>query len=420
MSPFLRNVLKLASGSVLGQLVVLAAMPVMARLYDPEHFGVAQAALSVLSILLIVGALRLETAVLSVAATELDDLFRCAWWLCVLTAGIAFLVALGTVILHAEWTLAQRLVAILLPLLGLLAGWNQLMSYVGLRHHAFGHSSRAKIIQPLCYSVSALGVGAMRASSPGLLLADAIGRVAASAYLGRALGFKTGQLTPPSWGVLRNILYKHRELAGVGLVSSLINAAGSAFTAAMLLWLFGAFEAGQYAMVERMVGMPIGLLSAAISQVFMANLSKAVSRGDYPAARADFRSVLRIQVLTGVPVALLLFFVSPAILNLLLGSGWETAGKYARALTLLYLCAYIVGPFNMTLTLLGRQRIQLLWDSLRMIIVATTWGAIWSMNIQPELALWLYSISAFVAYAAYLYFADWALRRPAVVIVGAA
>ena len=413
MAPFLHNVIKLASGSIIGQLVVLGTMPVLARLYAPQHFGVAQAALSVLSVLLIVGALRLEIAVLSVADSELDDLFRCAWWLCVVTAGIAMLVSLGAVALNAEWTTEQRMVAILLPLLGLLASWNQLMSYVGLRRHAFGPSSRAKIVQPLCYATTALGVGAIKGNSVGLLLADALGRALTSAYLGRAMAFTFSQLRPPSLGVLRNTLYKHRELAGIGLVSSLINAAGSAFTAAMLLWLFGAYEAGQYSMVERMVGMPIGLLATSISQVFMANLSKAVSRGDLREAQAGFRHVLSMQLLTGIAVALLIFFVAPVVLDFLLGKGWETAGAYVRALTLLYLCAYIAGPLNMTLTVLGRQRIQLFWDCLRVVIVVSTWGAIWANNVKPENALLLYSISAFVAYATYLLMADWALRHSA-------
>jgi len=415
MASYIRNIFTLASGAVLGQLVVLVALPLMAKFYTPEHFGFAQASLSVLTILLIVGALRLEIGVLSVPEAELDDLFRCAWWLSMLTTAIAMLIAVSLAFLQPEWTEGQRIAAILLPLLGLFACWNQLMAYLGLRRHAFGPSARAKVVQPVGYATSALGIGAIHGSPAGLLLADAFGRAVASAYIARALGFKPGQLAPPSWRLLRNTLSRHRELAGIGLVSALINAAGSAFTAVMLLWLFGAFEAGQYAMVDRMVGMPVGLLSAAISQVFMANLSKSVSSGDFYAARIDYLRVLRVQTLTGVPIALLVFFVAPVVLDLLLGDGWETAGVYVRALTVLYLCSYIAGPLNMTLTVLGRQRLQLIWDCMRLTIIGGAWGAIWLMSLEPGTALWVYSISSFVAYGAYLVIADWAMRRPVLI-----
>lgn len=413
MSVFFRNVIKLASGSVIGQIVVLAAMPLMARLYTPEQFGVAQAALSVLTVLLIVGALRLETALLTVAdADEWIDLFKCAWWLSLMTAGLALLLALGTVLLHAEWPLEQCATVVLLPVLGLLASWNQLMSYTSLREQAFGPNARAKIIQPSCYATGALGFGVVKGSPVSLLMADMVGRFVAAMYLVRTLRFKATQFKPPSWTLLKNTIYRHRELATIGLISSLINAGGSAFTAAMLLSLFGAFEAGQYAMIERMVGMPVGLLVATISQVFMASISKFIANGNLPVAHTNFRRVLRAQLITGLPVALLLYFLSPLALQILLGQGWETAGAYAKALTLLYLSSYIVGPLNMTLTILGRQRIQLLWDSFRLAIVAATWGATWVLKLEPERALWFYSISACIAYATYLMLADWAFRNP--------
>jgi O-antigen/teichoic acid export membrane protein len=412
MAPYIRNVVKLAGGSVFGQMVVIVALPIMAKFYTPDQFGVAQAALSALTILLIVGALRLEIAILSVPEEDLHDLFRCAWWLCVLTATIAMLIAISLAFIQTDWKGELRMAAILLPLSGLFACWNQLMVYLGLRNHAFGASARAKVVQPLGYSVSALGIGAIRGSAAGLLLADAVGRAAACAYMARAVGLKIVQLKPPSWRLLRNTLSRHRELAGIGLFSSLINAAGSAFTAAMLLWLFGAFEAGQYAMAERMVGMPVGLLSAAISQVFIANLSRSVLRGDLCTARNEYLRVLRVQTLTGVPIALLIFFMAPMVLDLLLGDEWETAGEYVKALTLLYLCSYIAGPLNMTLTVLGCQRLQLIWDCMRFTIVAAAWGAIWLIDLEPKIALMAYSISAFVAYGIYLVLAYWAMRRP--------
>jgi O-antigen/teichoic acid export membrane protein len=411
MAPFFRNVLKLVGGSVAGQLLVLAGMPILARLYSPENLGFVQAAVSLISVLIIVSALRLETAIFSVPQADLDDLFRCAWWLCILTAGVFLFLSLIVITLRSQLTTEECMVAVILPVLGLLASWNQLMSYMGLRRHAFGPSSRAKVVQPLFYVLSSIGAGRIQGSSIGLLLADAVGRGTASVYLGRALAFRKGQFARPSWELLRNTVCKNRELAGLGLISSLINAAGSAFTVAMLLSLFGPYEAGQYAMVERMVGMPIGLLAAGISQVFMANLSRALAISDLKSVHAEFRAVLRLQLLTGIPVAFLVFYVAPVLLDFLLGGEWKTAGVYVKALTLLYLCSYVAGPLNMTLTVLGRQRTQLLWDCVRMVITTATWGIIWTMDLRPETALWLYSISAVLAYSTYLVLADRALAR---------
>jgi O-antigen/teichoic acid export membrane protein len=412
MSSFHRNVFKLAGGSVLGQLVVLAAMPLLAKMYSPAQFGLAQAAMSWLTLILIVGALRLEVAVLNVPDSELGELFKCAWWLTLFTSGATFLCAIAVSAFANRWSADQRLVTLLVPVLGLFACRNQLMSYFGLRIHAFGPSSRAKVVQSAGYGAAALGIGVFKPASAALLVADMAGRAAASAYLAKTVGLGSERFRFPGWLVIGATLARHRELVGFGLVAALVNAAGSAFTAAMLLWLFGAAEAGQYAMVERLVGMPVGLLSASVSQVYMANLSRAISKRDLGRARRDFRRVVGIQSLTGIPGALLLYFAAPLALDILLGSAWKTAGQYAQALTLLYLCSYVAGPFNMTLTVLGRQRLQLLWDCFRLAIVAAVWWVIHKASLAPVPALWLYSISAAIAYVIYLLVADLALRQP--------
>lgn len=410
MASFGRNVLRLLRGSILGQLIALAALPALARLYSPESFGIAQAILSLLTLLLIVGSLRLEIAVLSVPERELADLFRTAWWLCLLTCGIALIVAATVSVANRSWSAEERVAAVFLPVLGLFACRNQLISYLALRRQAFSASSHAKVVQPAGFAATGLGLGALHASSASLLVADTLGRAGASVFLARAMNVKAADLARPSWNLLRATLHRHRELAGIGLLAALINAGGSAFTAAMLLWLFGAYEAGQYAMVERLVGRPLGLLAASVSQVFMATLSAAVSNQDPVAARAAYRRILAIQTATGAPVAILIFAAAPGILVFVLGQEWEVAGTYVQALVPLYLGAYVAGPLNMTLTVLGRQRLQLLWDCSRLAIVAVAWFTIWTLELKPEVALWIYSTSSLIAYAAYLLMADRALH----------
>lgn len=413
---YVGNVFRLIGGSLLGQLVVLAVLPFMARIYSPAEFGFAQALLSFLTIFLIVGSLRLEVAILSVPERDLDRLFRCAWWLPVLLSGIGFLVVAVLVSVNSDWSREEIISLTLLPFLGLFACWIQLMTYLSVRRHAFPISAQAKIIQPTFYGVSALGIGCIHASSASLFLADIFGRVITLVFMIRKLNLGIKQLTLPRYRVVVGTVHRHRELVGIGLFSALLNAAGSAFTVAMLLWLFGAAEAGQYAMIERMIGMPIGLLVGAISQVFMAQLSKSASTGELHIAHAHFIQVLRFQILSCIPLAALIFFATPFVLDVLLGNSWEMAGHYAQALTFLYACSYISGPFNMTLTILGYQRLQLLWDCLRLTIVTLTWGIIWFYALEPVFALWMLSISAIFTYGIHLILANWTLRQPIPII----
>jgi O-antigen/teichoic acid export membrane protein len=299
---------------------------------------------------------------------------------------------------------------LLVPPIGVLACWNQLLTYAALRRQEFNASATAKVVQPVGYAAGALLIGQAHPSSVSLMLADAFGRASTALLLARALHMTRLDLAWPTFGVLRSVLRQNRELATVGLLAAIINAAGSAFTAALLLGLFGAAEAGQYSMVERLVGMPIGLLAGTLSQVFMANLSDSISRSDGNSAVKTFGRVLGMQILTGLPAAIALFVLVPWVLAQVLGPGWETAGEFARALIPVYLCAYIVGPLNMTLTVIGRQRLQLSWDCFRLLLTGGAWAFIWWSGLKSISALQAYAAASCLAYLSYVFLARRALR----------
>lgn len=411
MRAFATDVFRILRGSIVGQFILFCSMPILARIYSPADFGIAQAAMSMLTVLLIAGSLRLDVAVLSAPDSALKDIFRCAWWLSVGVCGAVWVAAAVIASWNPDWTVSQRLSLLMLPPIGILANWNQLISYLALRRQAFGATANSKIVQPSGYAVGALVMGYAHPTAASLVAADAIARMSSTVILARSVKIKAHDLALPTIKTIRTVLCNHRQLVTVGLVAALVNAAGSAFTAALLLTVFGALEAGQYSMVERIIGMPVGVLAASISQVFMGNLSRSIALQDVRSSRITFRTILRNQTLSGVPVAVALFLLAPWLLQLLLGPGWEAAGKFARALVPLYLFAYIVGPLNMTLTLIGRQHLQLAWDCLRLVLTGATWLLIMRLSLDSVSALWLYSATGCVSFFIYAVLADQALQN---------
>ena len=62
-STFGRGVASLTTGTVIGQLLLLAASPVVTRLYSAEDFGVFGVFVSLVSILSVVSSLRYQIAI---------------------------------------------------------------------------------------------------------------------------------------------------------------------------------------------------------------------------------------------------------------------------------------------------------------------------------------------------------------------
>jgi O-antigen/teichoic acid export membrane protein len=410
MSTFSQNVFRLLRGSLLAQTISFAALPLLARLYTPDDFGLTQATLSLLTILLIVSSLRLEVALMTEDESKLELLLRVAAWLSVATALCVMVIAIAWA-LNTDATHVQRVLVLLLPAIAVIAGWYQLLNYVSLRRHAFRETSNSKVVQAGCHTGSASLLGTMHASAPGLLVADLLGRAGALMFLANRMALQWARLLrPPTWQEVSSCLVRHQALVTIGLGSALINAAGSAFTTLMLMWLFGAAEAGQYAMVERFIGMPVGLLAGAASQVFMAHLSRLLGDGNIDQAVALHRRIVRQHLLLAVPLSLAIFALAPTVLSFLLGAEWSAAGTFAQAMLPVYLMSLVTGPVNMTLTLLRRQHLQMMWDVARLFVTGSVWLFIWFCNLNPANALLVHSTAAAAFYVWLLWLNDAALR----------
>lgn len=411
MTSFASSVLKLIRGNLFAQAIGFAGLPIMSRLYPPGDFGVVQTVMTLLTVLLIISSLRLEIAVLSVPEAKLNQLLRCASWLTLMTSVFAWLVAAALVEGGNAWASNHATLAMILPGIGLIAGWNQLMNYLLLRNRVFDLASNAKVMQSIGYVATGVGLGF---SSPGpvsLVIADAIGRILSAGFVMKRIGFIWITLIrPPSLKELNAVMSRYRSLTTVGLGTALINTAGSAFTTLMLMWLFSANDAGQYAMVERFVGMPIGLISGASSQVFISHVGRAISENKKDEAIRTFRHIIRQHALIAILPSLMLFVGGPIFLPLVLGRDWELAGQFLQAMSLFYFFSFITGPVNMALTVVDKHEIQFLWDLGRLIIMGIMWLYIWSSGITALEALWLYVAMSIMCLLAFLVMSDSALR----------
>jgi O-antigen/teichoic acid export membrane protein len=210
---------------------------------------------------------------------------------------------------------------------------------------------------------------------------------------------------------IRLAVSAHRSLILVSLPAGLISVLASSYTALVLLFLFSASVAGQFALVERAIGGPIAMIGGAASQVFMAGFGEAVRKGQ--STRALFREIILGQLQIGIAPALVLMVSAPGLFPFVFGGNWAAAGLYAQALGPLFLISFVVAPVNMALTVAGHRRVQLAFDTGRLMLTALVWSAAFKFHMSPLKALWLYALGSTVALLAYLVVADAALATEA-------
>ena len=62
-SSFIKDVIKITSGTALGQAVVVLFSPILTRLYSPGDFGVFAVYASLLGVITVIGSMRYELAI---------------------------------------------------------------------------------------------------------------------------------------------------------------------------------------------------------------------------------------------------------------------------------------------------------------------------------------------------------------------
>ena len=397
---FLKNTFVILNGTIVGQAIVFLSLPMLARVFGPAAFGTLQSLQAVLTVLLITSSLRYEIAILSADEKDVRGVVHLCVRLCLLTSVLAAIGVAAVLLGQPRWLDQFGAVIYLLPLSLLLAGMGQVLNYIGLRTQAFGVIGQGKVAQSLVYVASALGLGYMWPTAFALNAADAFGKGALVAATNRdrvrELLRRRIVAGEPGPGVAA----RFRSLPLVSMPSAIINTLGSSFTTFMMLAIFDAGQAGNYAMVERAIGAPTSIVATAASQAFMSALS---NRGDQKVDDRDlFRKILRTNALLGLVPLLLLIFMAPVLVPWALGPQWTQAGRFAQILAPMLYVSFVVTPFNMTLLLRGRQAWQLGWDSARLLVMGGMWLLVYHHFRDATVAVAAYSAIASVFYLAHL------------------
>lgn len=403
-----RSILTVLSGSVIAQLIAIAVLPALTRLYDAEAFGRYQIYLSVLNVAIIFAAFRYEVALLGARPGRvLENLLKLTFRLCILT-GMVAVVAAGIADLWMPNLVSPlRDVIFILPGAMIVAGLYQMLSYLPIRERNYRLSARSKILQSVGFSVGALGCAVFPFIGVGLVLADTFGRVAGSiAILVRSGNLWRILISPISFSAMRFTAVRFKEFGFFTFPGTLLSALGAAVVPFAFLALFNLEVAGQYALVERFILMPIAIVAVAVSQVFTGEFAK-LYRTDKVGLNGAYRKALFQLLAIGLLPTVLGMVFSPTVVPFVFGADWVMAGKLcAIAFPIAYM-RFVATALTMTLIIIERQSLQFTWEIGRFLFTLLVFGWLgWARVDNPLTVMIWYGLATAVTYALQLALAD--------------
>lgn len=354
-----RSVVTLFASGAVAQGLVMLAYPILTRLYTPEQMGELAAIAAAVMILVPMFALRYEAALL-IAPSDEEAGNLLALCLLIMAAMGTFMTA--GLLAYAAWTenpwqpAARHGLFLPLGLAGL-CGYTLVVNEA-IRLSRFGEIARTRLYQAVTGPAVQIGLGALGAGTPGLLVGFVAGACSGTLGLGyRLLG---GPASPLRRARLPGIIAAATAYRRFALFSSWSTVVHNAATDLMPLGctlLFGPATGGFVFFGDRVLGRPLQVLGLAFQQVYDGEAGKAVRR-DPATLRGLFLRVVAKQAVAGALWLGAIFLLAGILVPVVFGGDWAAAVPYVRALLLGHFATLVADPVHHTLMLIGRQKLS--------------------------------------------------------------
>ncbi len=397
MSSFINNIIKLTSGSLVAQGLLVITTPIITRIYSPENFGTFQIFLSITIIFATISCFSYHLAIM---LPEKDEDAISIVSLCIL------LVFISSILVGIIFSAFPNLVIDLfrspelieyifyVPIAVLFNGIFFVLSYWISRKKYFGANATSNVINSVSRSALQIGTGMLNATPFGLIFGQFAGYFLGDIYLLKKLwhdvyAFKSSI----SIRNVKKMAIKYKRFPVYTSWSLTANSLSLQITPVLIALFFSTSVVGYYSIANIALNLPMMFVGLAISQVFFQKASEEKNRsGDI---RAIVNGVHNRLIIIGIFPMLALILTGEEIFSFILGSNWAVAGIYAKILAPWILLVFISSPLSTIFSVLEKQNVDFMFNILILLSrVATLYigGVIGS----PYIALILFSATGVI------------------------
>lgn len=357
---FVRSVATLTLGTVFSQMLALAAMPALTRIYTPADFGLLAIFTAISSLVSIAITLRYETAVLPAKTDEESATVVLLSLACIFTFGL-LMVAISMLLpasalrlIFAEnrigpWLPVAVLTAISTAILATIQSWLN-------RKKRYQQMASQRIAQSAAIVGLGLLFGTVLKQEQGLLLAQVAGSVMTAVI---ALWFARSAAKKWRCSDIKSVAHIHANAPKYLLLTALLDTFTFQLPVILIANWFGQDMAGQFSMAWRVLTLPMGLVGAAIGQVFLQRFAQM--QREPQVAKYLLKKTWRTLFFFGFFPMASIFFFGEYLFQWALGDSWGEAGRIASVLAPMLLAMLISAPTSGTYIVLGLQRYNLIF-----------------------------------------------------------
>ena len=399
---FATAVLTLATGTAVASAIPIAISPILARVYTPGDWGMFSLFMTVTSTVGAVASGRYELAIM--LPEDDDDARALAVLGMLISAGLAVLLLLAA--LAFADPIARGLGApALAPWLVLASptvlflGVFNCLNYLTTRTAAYRTVATASVTKATVGAAVQVSLGLLTPGPGGLIVGYTASTASANVWLARRL-LRTGRLRATR-RQLMTVARRYADFPKYSVGSALAQTANLTLISVLVTRLYSIDVLGEFALVQRVLGLPLLLIAGSVGQVYFQRASEEMrARGDF---LDTFMATLRGLVAFALTTAIVMYFILPPAFSTVFGPQWDRAGELARYLLPGFAMQFIVSPLSLSNQLNMRNRFGLMGNLVALGVMCGTFSVVAARGAAVEHAFLSMSIAQACYYAGFGY-----------------
>lgn len=393
---FFRSVGLLVSGTAIGQVISLIALPILTRLYTPEEFSQLSLFLAFVGIISTVSCLRFEVAIpLSKSCEEKNNLSILA-----ILSLLCFCLLLMLFSFLASSYIDDSRINIDFVLLAIVAifslGLFNVLDFLVVRDKNFKLSSKTKIMQSVAQNGSQCFFGIVNFSN-GLLSGYVCYVMFGVLCYRRYVWAIVKMFSTVNFTSLMKTATNYSNYPKFSTFQALFNISAIQVPI-MIIAIYGISpDAGYLMLAMRVMQAPLSLVATSVSQVYMAHAEEQNKNNNLYSYTVD---VIKKLIKFGMLPLVLLGFSAPYVFPIAFGPDWKQAGIYTLYLTPWFCLQLVSSPISYAMDILYKQKVgmffQLFGSIMRVLSV------IIPLLYMKEMMIISHAASGFVFYLLYL------------------
>lgn len=400
--PFIKNVIVLASGTALAQVITIILLPLITRIYGPETYGLMSAFIAVSNILIPISSLSLPIAIIlpkkDIEAISIVNASLKISFIMSFTYIFSLSLFFNEIVSLLQAESISRFL-FLLPLMVILTGLSETLKNWLIRTGNFKDIAKISFIQPLVTYGSMVIIGVYYPSVTVLIFftvlrsgIEFLMMYVVSRKSNTGFNYKEIKVN----NKFKEVMHQYKDFPLYRTPDTLLNAISLNLPVIMLTIYSGTSVAGFYALGRTALSIPGQLIGNAVGSVIYPKIAEAANNKENLSALISKATLILFGI--GIfPFGIFVLF-GPAIFSIVFGEQWREAGEYSRWIAILTLFMFINKPAIQALPVINAQGFQLLYTTISTVVrtLSLLLGLVYFEN--SLVAISLYSVSSAILY----------------------